>query len=94
MSTRRVPPPPPPGFGDDDYYRLYGRPEEYHRERERYMQQGNNYNRGDRQVGARGRGHSSGAGPGGDAANVGVNPGFSSYSPGHLNRTVKLQPWF
>ena len=31
---KRVPPPPPPGFGDEDYYRLYGRPEEYHRKRE------------------------------------------------------------
>ena len=30
---RRVPPPPPPGFGDDEYYRLYGKPEEYHRYR-------------------------------------------------------------
>ena len=34
-SRARVPPPPPPGFGDDEYYRLYGRPEEYHRYRER-----------------------------------------------------------
>ncbi len=35
MSVRRVPPPPPPGFGDEEYYRLYGRPEEYHRYRAR-----------------------------------------------------------
>ena len=33
MSVRRVPPPPPPGFGDEEYYRLYGRPEDYHRYR-------------------------------------------------------------
>ena len=33
---RRVPPPPPAGFGDEDYYRLYGRPEEYHRNRQDY----------------------------------------------------------
>ena len=33
---KRVPPPPPPGFGDEDYYRLYGRPEEYHKKRENY----------------------------------------------------------
>ncbi len=34
MSFRpRVPPPPPPGFGDEEYYRLYGRPEDYHRYR-------------------------------------------------------------
>ncbi|TRY69580.1 hypothetical protein TCAL_11983 [Tigriopus californicus] len=31
--VRRVPPPPPPGFGDEEYYRLYGRPEDYHRYR-------------------------------------------------------------
>ncbi|XP_023330836.1 serine/arginine repetitive matrix protein 2-like [Eurytemora carolleeae] len=30
---RRVPPPPPPGFGDDEYYRLYGKPEEYQKYR-------------------------------------------------------------
>ena len=33
---RRVPPPPPPGFGDEDYYKLYGRPEEYHEKRAKY----------------------------------------------------------
>ena len=33
-AKRRVPPPPPPGFGDDEYYRLYGRPEDYHKYRE------------------------------------------------------------
>ena len=33
---KRVPPPPPPGFGDEDYYRLYGRPEEYHKKRQNY----------------------------------------------------------
>ena len=32
--VRRVPPPPPPGFGDDEYYRLYGRPEDYHKYRQ------------------------------------------------------------
>ena len=32
---KRVPPPPPPGFGDAEYYRLYGRPEEYHKYRQR-----------------------------------------------------------
>ncbi|CAB4066791.1 SNIP1 [Lepeophtheirus salmonis] len=31
----RVPPPPPPGFGDEEYYRLYGRPEEYHKYRQK-----------------------------------------------------------
>lgn len=36
MPLKRVPPPPPAGFGDEDYYRLYGRPEEYHRMRQRY----------------------------------------------------------
>ena len=33
MSRQRVPPPPPPGFGDDEYYRLYARPEDYHKYR-------------------------------------------------------------
>merc|ERR1712038_1730035 len=33
---RRIPPPPPPGFGDEDYYRLYGRPEEYHQKRQKF----------------------------------------------------------
>ena len=33
---KRVPPPPPPGFGDEDYYRLYGRPEEYHQKRQKF----------------------------------------------------------
>ena len=32
--VRRVPPPPPPGFGDEEYYRLYGRPEDYHKYRQ------------------------------------------------------------
>ena len=35
-SIKRVPPPPPPGFGDEDYYRLYGRPEEYLQKRLKY----------------------------------------------------------
>ena len=30
---RRVPPPPPPGFGDEEYYKLYGKPEEYQKYR-------------------------------------------------------------
>eukprot|EP00096_Caligus_rogercresseyi_P006381 TRINITY_DN2277_c0_g1_i2.p1 TRINITY_DN2277_c0_g1~~TRINITY_DN2277_c0_g1_i2.p1 ORF type:complete len:642 (+),score=212.45 TRINITY_DN2277_c0_g1_i2:49-1974(+) len=34
----RVPPPPPPGFGDEEYYRLYGRPEEYHKYRQKLAQ--------------------------------------------------------
>ena len=37
---RRVPPPPPPGFGDEDYYKLYGRPEEYHEKRLKYESRG------------------------------------------------------
>ena len=50
-SRVRVPPPPPPGFGDEEYYRLYGRPEEYHRYRERLErnnQDNRNYSHSDR----------------------------------------------
>ena len=50
-SRVRVPPPPPPGFGDEEYYRLYGRPEEYHRYRERLErnnQDNRNYSQSDR----------------------------------------------
>ena len=50
-SRVRVPPPPPPGFGDEEYYRLYGRPEEYHRYRERLEREGRdnrNYKQSDR----------------------------------------------
>ena len=50
-SRVRVPPPPPPGFGDEEYYRLYGRPEEYHRYRERLErnnQDDRNYSHSDR----------------------------------------------
>ena len=35
---RRVPPPPPPGFGDEEYYKLYGKPEEY--QKYRYLYRG------------------------------------------------------
>ena len=52
-SRVRVPPPPPPGFGDEEYYRLYGRPEEYHRYRERLEREGRdsrNYKQPDRSL--------------------------------------------
>ena len=61
MSVRRVPPPPPPGFGDDDYYRLYGRPEDYHRYRAKLER-----DLGGRQDGRRYSGHRSPLEPGED----------------------------